>query len=93
MVTNDPKAMSFLLMNALVCLVMLDIIVNISASQCLLSPVSWMMMVVVVTVTVLVINKGLTWKVAQEEEEECFEGFKCFSDKGRGQSRKKKKVS
>ena len=29
MVTNDPKAMSFLLMNALVCVVMLYIIVNI----------------------------------------------------------------
>ena len=31
MVTNDPKAMSFLLMNALVCVVMLDITVNICA--------------------------------------------------------------
>ena len=31
MVTNDPTAMSFLLMNALVCVVMLDIIVNICA--------------------------------------------------------------
>ena len=31
MVTNDPQAMSFLLMNALVCVVMLDIIVNIGA--------------------------------------------------------------
>ena len=35
MVTNDPKAMSFLLMNALVCVVMLDIsiIVNICAAR------------------------------------------------------------
>ena len=35
MVTNDPKAMSFLLMNALVCVVMLDIsiIVNVCAAR------------------------------------------------------------
>ena len=34
MVTNDPKAMSFLLMNALVYLVMLHIIVFIHIGQC-----------------------------------------------------------